>query len=412
MVTKIPDKQKRQTIREWISGKSRDEIAKSLGLGSGTVTNIIRDWKKQLYDRDYDAVRELAVESKQKGLSLKEASDVIRLYNIVKSHSIKGDDIEDFITDLSGCIDDGVPAAEIMKAASKLFALSGEEKMLPEKVPELLRHQVEELKEIESKISMLREEKKRVDEERLTALNLKEVTVPAIEKYISLHTILKQHNFSLDNVSGVTAMLENFEQFGNDPSRILAKFSKITDLEHEESELEKRNDLLQKQVNDLDKVIKDKQDYLHGLNTQAERFHSGVASLGKIKARGVKDQDVISLGKIIESYEHAIDTGVLQAEMKDFKSFAVTNTKLEIKNKELAANIEKLSSQIVSLEVQKDKLNSQIEMLWTTTKKTLEEIGATVIDQLKAAGATAIDQLRGLPKEIGNATNMDSEKPS
>jgi len=409
MVAKIPDKIKHRVIREWISGKPRDEIATSLGLGSGSVTNTIRAWEKQLDDREYDAVRELGVESRQRGLSLKEASDVIRLYNIVKSHGIKSDDVEDFVIDISSCIDEGIPANDIMKAASKLLALSGEEKVLPEKVPELLGQKVEELKEIESKISMLKEEKKRVDEERLTALNLKEVTVPAIEKYINLKTMLKQHNFSLDNVSAVTTLLENFKQHDNDPSRILAKFSKITDLEHNESELEKGNDLLQKQETELDKAINVKQDNLNGLNTQTERFHSGVTSLVKIKDKGVKDHDVISLAKIIGSYEHAIDAKVLQAELKDFRSFAAANTKLEIKNKELAANIEKLSSQIVSLEAQRDKLNSQIEMLWTTNKKTLEEVGATAIDQLKIVGATAIDKLRGLHKEIGKATNVDSQ---
>ena len=37
---------KKQVVNQWLAGESRDRIAADNGIGSGTVTNIINEWKK------------------------------------------------------------------------------------------------------------------------------------------------------------------------------------------------------------------------------------------------------------------------------------------------------------------------------------------------------------------------------
>ena len=58
---------KKQVINQWLAGDSRDKIAADNGIGAGTVTNIINEWKKGVQDSDYESVRELAVFSKKEG---------------------------------------------------------------------------------------------------------------------------------------------------------------------------------------------------------------------------------------------------------------------------------------------------------------------------------------------------------
>jgi len=47
--------------RLWLSGETRESITKECGVGAGTVTNIINEWKKGVEISEYEAVRELAV---------------------------------------------------------------------------------------------------------------------------------------------------------------------------------------------------------------------------------------------------------------------------------------------------------------------------------------------------------------
>lgn len=43
---------KKQVIKQWLSGDSRDRIAANNGIGAGTVSNIIDESKKRMQDSD------------------------------------------------------------------------------------------------------------------------------------------------------------------------------------------------------------------------------------------------------------------------------------------------------------------------------------------------------------------------
>jgi hypothetical protein len=56
---------KKQVIAQYLQGDSRDRIAADNDIGTGTVSNIIDEWKRAVQGSDYDSVRELAVHCKK-----------------------------------------------------------------------------------------------------------------------------------------------------------------------------------------------------------------------------------------------------------------------------------------------------------------------------------------------------------
>ncbi|MFY9868725.1 MAG: helix-turn-helix domain-containing protein [Candidatus Nitrosopolaris sp.] len=48
---------KKQVIAQYLQGISRDSIAADNGVGTGTVSNIIDEWKKEVQGSDYESVR-------------------------------------------------------------------------------------------------------------------------------------------------------------------------------------------------------------------------------------------------------------------------------------------------------------------------------------------------------------------
>ena len=72
MVPAINATVKANVINRWLSGDTRDVIAKNNARGTGTVSNVIDDWKKDLDDVDYDSVRTLVVWAKKEGLCLED----------------------------------------------------------------------------------------------------------------------------------------------------------------------------------------------------------------------------------------------------------------------------------------------------------------------------------------------------
>ena len=84
MPSAIDTQVKKQVINQWLSGDSRDRIAADNGIGAGTVSNIINEWKKGVEDSDYDSLRELAVYSKKQGIDLSEMLPRCRLGNYIQ----------------------------------------------------------------------------------------------------------------------------------------------------------------------------------------------------------------------------------------------------------------------------------------------------------------------------------------
>ena len=76
---------KQRVISQYLQGVSRDTIAADNGIGAGTVSNIIDEWKKGVQDSDYESIRELSVFIKKQGVTLNGLASCIRLNNYIQN---------------------------------------------------------------------------------------------------------------------------------------------------------------------------------------------------------------------------------------------------------------------------------------------------------------------------------------
>ena len=67
---------KKQVVKQWLLGDSRDRIAADNGIGAGAVSNIIDDFKKGVQDSDFSSARELAIHGKKEGVDLRDLLSV------------------------------------------------------------------------------------------------------------------------------------------------------------------------------------------------------------------------------------------------------------------------------------------------------------------------------------------------
>jgi hypothetical protein len=78
----LTDEQTRMNvIRQWILGFSRDTTAEQNGIGAGTVTSIVSNYKLELETLDFDSIRQLSIEIRKQGLNFADLALHVRLYN-------------------------------------------------------------------------------------------------------------------------------------------------------------------------------------------------------------------------------------------------------------------------------------------------------------------------------------------
>jgi hypothetical protein len=70
---------KRRVIEQWLSGETRDKIAEDLQIGTGSVSSIVSDFKKNLQDSDLDSVRQFVVDIKKQGFTLSDLAPHVRI---------------------------------------------------------------------------------------------------------------------------------------------------------------------------------------------------------------------------------------------------------------------------------------------------------------------------------------------
>jgi len=71
-------------IAQYLQGVTRDRIAIENRIGTGTVSNIMDEWKKGVQDSDYESIRELSVFCKKQGITLNALTSCIRLNNYIQ----------------------------------------------------------------------------------------------------------------------------------------------------------------------------------------------------------------------------------------------------------------------------------------------------------------------------------------
>ena len=66
-------------------------------IGTGTVSNILDEWKRAVQGSDYESLRELAVHCKKEGINLADLTAALRIRNYVKELGTEEERVEQFI---------------------------------------------------------------------------------------------------------------------------------------------------------------------------------------------------------------------------------------------------------------------------------------------------------------------------
>ncbi len=88
-------------VREWILGFPRDQIAEHNGIGAGTVSSIVANYKVGLKELNFDSIRQLAVDARQQGWNFADLASHARLYDYFIKSGAAEDKIESFIAKVS-----------------------------------------------------------------------------------------------------------------------------------------------------------------------------------------------------------------------------------------------------------------------------------------------------------------------
>jgi hypothetical protein len=235
------ERTRRNVIRQWILGFPRDTIAEHIGIGAGTVSSIVANYKARLDDLDFDSIRQLAVDARQQSWNFSDLASHARLHNYFIKSGAAEHKIESFISKVSSS---DVPPEKIIELVYQIYEISRKESIPLDNLPDYINQKLEEKQKIDGEIK-----------EADVILQSKNVNIETINEHIRLNERLNEYNLSFQDIDKLLNVLVNTKENGFDGKKIVAKLKKIQRLENKEEKLKRHCEVLSEQVKACNNVI-------------------------------------------------------------------------------------------------------------------------------------------------------------
>src|ERR687889_650970 len=240
LVNQITNDMKDEVIRLYLQGLSRNDIARTCGVGEGTVSNIIDEWKRSLDIPDVQSLRDLAVNLKRGGIDAAQCAQGLRILNTIKKLGVNQNQVESFMIEVyEYCQRIGLAPQDI---ASNLQALINLSKDIPfSKIPEYIEAKKKEISRLDEEtrkqheeIKSLKETKRELKIETSTAKELRDVslqeektTTAELKEYSNFKTELRKYGIPIDDLPKLVQLLYGIRQHGYDVEKVLSEYQDL-----------------------------------------------------------------------------------------------------------------------------------------------------------------------------------------
>ena len=244
MPSRLPDNYKSVVIQAWLNGEQRDKIAVDNGIGAGSVTNIINEFRMALGFPTADALRELAVTLRRLGITAAQSALGSRVATLMLRIGVKEDSFQSFILDVyNRCKDVGLSPQNIALHMADLLELS---KTVPlSKISDYVKEKTnekrkleEETEKLKAQIQTLRAQKEDAELIRDQALEDARITSFRLKWYTDLSEELRKYGIPVHDISKLVKLVDNIRQFEYDVEKVTNEFSNLEHLRLERKSLQ------------------------------------------------------------------------------------------------------------------------------------------------------------------------------
>ena len=193
---KIPRPIRVQAIKAWLEGKSRDKIAEEIGISTGAVSSITKDFRRD--DPHFDLLRETAVKIKNLNMDIQSFAPLIRVYEVLRekelltgiigqeSLELMQDRMEALIVALEVfCFKGELSMEDFVSLITNMYNTADKLGVPPDRLPA-------HITELGDRIDALRGELDQLEAKKQDALRYNEATAELLQEYNANKPFLQQ----------------------------------------------------------------------------------------------------------------------------------------------------------------------------------------------------------------------------
>ena len=398
MPLRIPGDVRAAVIRDWLNGKPRDAIARDNSLSSGSVTNIINDWRNALTHPVADALRELGIMLRKSRITASECALGFRLASIMKDLGVDEDSFRAFISEIyNHCKNIGMQPEYIAYNTKQILDLAGSIPL--SQIPDYIQEKTNEKRKLEENITRLGNEELEAKASLHQALSENKVYLAELGQFSDLKVELNKLGISVQDVQHVARIIQGVRQLGYSVDNIVRVVSKLEASSAIQAELEKR-------IRDLTVNERDLQEECDRLERLASIHRQKLSESEQLRNMGFGLRELKLLSSTIRevSAENKIsDELAVQKFFGDIEKNYDNKLGYESKLVRLKSEIEGLKSGI-------DKQNKELSAVQNVLAS--KNMVARALDELTMSGfdvAQILNLAWALQSNISNKESIEAD---
>jgi hypothetical protein len=224
MPLKVPSEIRASVIRDWLSGKPRDTIARDNVVSAGAVSNIVKEWTDDLAVSDADALRELGIMFRKLGITAPQCTIGFRLANILKDLGVDEESFGDFVSQVyNECTRIGLKPEYIANNINQILDLS--DSIPLSEIPHYIQEKTNERRKLEEDIKKLEGDELEARTNLMVALDENKVYLADLEQFSKLKVEFDKLGIPVEDVRRTTAIIQGVQKSGYNVKAITELFS-------------------------------------------------------------------------------------------------------------------------------------------------------------------------------------------
>jgi DNA-binding transcriptional MerR regulator len=350
MPLKVPSEVRASVIRDWLSGKPRDTIARDNVVSAGAVSNIVREWRDALAVSDADALRELGIMFRKLGITAQECAIGFRLAKILKDLGTDEENFGDFVSQVyNECTRIGLKPEYIASNINQILVLSGSIPL--SEIPYYIQEKTDERRKLEEDIKKLRIDEEDARLKLMEALDEKKVSLAELDQFYPLKVELDKLGIPIEDVGRTTAIIQGVQKCGYNVKAITELLSTWdassaiqARLEKNIEELANKRDNLEEEVEKLTDTHRQKESlfrHLQGMGFGIKELKLLFYTIKEVAAENKIPEDQ-AVQRFLDDIEKNYDTKLgYDSTLERLKSdIQKTNAELNTNRRELSLNKE------------------------------------------------------------------------
>lgn len=229
-----------EIITRWLKGEQRDKIASAMGLGAGTISAIISEWKAEIGIPNANTLRQFSTELRRLGITASQCVLGCKILGVLRKLRVDEENLESFVSQVYlKCQSRSITPEAIVECSQEVLSMA--EKTPISRIPQIVQTMIVEKQELEQELQILRRDQAIAKKEREEALKNSQITIRNINEFIGVKNMLSKSELSFDNlleINKLARVLYNVKECSYEPRTITTKLSTIDNLEERQLKLQ------------------------------------------------------------------------------------------------------------------------------------------------------------------------------